>query len=46
MLKYKKIVLVDDGRRRQIFEEILREIDPEAAIVAAGNGLEMVGRPG
>lgn len=43
MLKYKKIVLVDDDADdRQIFEEILREIDPEAMIVTAENGLEMV----
>lgn len=43
MLKYKKIVLVDDDADdRQIFEEVLREIDPEAEVVAAENGLEMV----
>jgi CheY-like chemotaxis protein len=43
MLKYKKIVLVDDDADdRQIFDEILLEIDPEAIIVAAENGLEMV----
>src|ERR1700742_1339114 len=43
MLKYKKIVLVDDDADdRQIFEEILFEIDPEAEIVTAENGLEMV----
>ncbi|HXB06067.1 MAG TPA: response regulator [Puia sp.] len=43
MLKYKKIVLVDDDADdRQIFEDILREIDPEAVIVEAENGLEMV----
>jgi CheY-like chemotaxis protein len=43
MLKYKKIVLVDDDADdRQIFEEILREIDPEAGVVCAENGLEMV----
>ena len=43
MLKYKKIVLVDDDADdRQIFEEILREIDPEAVVVTAENGLEMI----
>lgn len=43
MLKYKKIVLVDDDADdRQIFEEILREVDPEAEVVTAENGLEMV----
>lgn len=43
MLKYKKIVLADDDADdRQIFEEILREIDPEAEVVNAENGLEMV----
>jgi len=43
MLKYKKIVLIDDDADdRQIFEEILREIDPDSRVVMAGNGLEMV----
>ena len=43
MLKYKKIVLVDDDADdRQIFEEILHEIDPETDVVTAENGLEMV----
>jgi len=43
MLKYKKIVLVDDDADdRQIFDEILREIDPDAEVVTAENGLEMV----
>jgi CheY-like chemotaxis protein len=43
MLKYKKIILVDDDADdRQIFEEVLREIDPEADVVTAENGLEMV----
>ncbi|HLZ89089.1 MAG TPA: response regulator [Puia sp.] len=43
MLKYKKILLVDDDADdRQIFEEILRDIDPEAVVVTAENGLEMV----
>jgi CheY-like chemotaxis protein len=43
MLKYRKILLVDDDADdRQIFDEILRDIDPEAQIVTAENGLEMV----
>jgi len=43
MLKYKKIVLVeDDVDDRQIFEEILREVDPEAGVVTAENGVGMV----
>ncbi|HEY4335727.1 MAG TPA: response regulator [Puia sp.] len=43
MVKYKKIILVDDDADdRQVFEEILLEIDPEAVVVTAGNGLEMV----
>jgi CheY-like chemotaxis protein len=43
MLKYKRILLVDDdGDDRQIFEELLREIDPDSLISFAGNGLEMV----
>jgi CheY-like chemotaxis protein len=43
MLKYRKIVLVDDDTDdRQIFEEILSEIDPEAAVECAENGLEMI----
>lgn len=43
MLKYKKIVLVeDDADDRQMFEEILREIDPDAIVVTAENGIEMV----
>ena len=43
MLKYKKILLVDDDSDdRQIFEEILRDIDPESIMESAENGLEMV----
>lgn len=43
MLKYKKILLVDDDADdRQIFEELLREIDDETVVENAENGLEMV----
>ena len=43
MLKYKKILLVDDDADdRQIFEEILGEIDPDTLVETAENGLEMV----
>jgi len=43
MLKYKKILLVDDDADdRQIFEELLREIDNETVVENAENGLEMV----
>jgi CheY-like chemotaxis protein len=43
MLKYKKIVLVDDDADdRQLLQDILREIDPETEVVVAENGLEMV----
>ncbi len=43
MVKYKKIVLVDDDADdRQIFTEIIREIDEESVIETAENGLEMV----
>ena len=43
MLKYKKILLVDDDADdRQIFEEILHEIDPDSIVNNAENGLEMV----
>jgi CheY-like chemotaxis protein len=43
MLKYKKIALVDDDMDdRQIFKEILLEIDPDAIVECAENGLEMV----
>jgi len=43
MLKYKKILLVDDDADdRQIFEELLHEIDDETTVENAENGLEMV----
>jgi CheY-like chemotaxis protein len=43
MLKYKKILLVDDDiDDRLIFAEILREMDEDALLVAAENGLEMI----
>ena len=43
MLKYKKILLADDDADdRQIFAEIVKEIDPETEVVAAENGLDMV----
>lgn len=43
MLKYKKILLVDDDADdRQIFEELVLEMDPETLVVSAENGLEMV----
>ena len=43
MLKYKKILLVDDDADdRQIFEELVLEMDPETIVVCAENGLEMV----
>ena len=43
MLKYKKILLVDDDADdRQIFEELLHEIDDETIVENAENGLEMV----
>jgi CheY-like chemotaxis protein len=43
MLKYKKILLVDDDSDdRQIFEELLHELDPDTVIDNAENGLEMV----
>ncbi len=43
MLKYKKILLVDDDADdRQIFEELLHELDPDTVIGSAENGLEMV----
>jgi CheY-like chemotaxis protein len=43
MLKYKKILLVDDDADdRQIFEELLHEIDDDTIICNAENGLEMV----
>ena len=43
MIKYKKILLVDDDiDDRLIFEEILREMNDDSLVVYAGNGLEMV----
>jgi CheY-like chemotaxis protein len=43
MLKYKKILLVDDDADdRQIFEELVLEMDRETIVVYAENGLEMV----
>jgi CheY-like chemotaxis protein len=43
MIKYKKIVLVDDDADdRQVFEDILRDMDPGTLLACAENGLEMV----
>jgi CheY-like chemotaxis protein len=43
MLKYKKILLVDDDADdRQIFEELLHEIEEDTTVENAENGLEMV----
>ena len=43
MIKYKKILLVDDDiDDRLIFEEILREMNDDSLVVYAENGLEMV----
>jgi CheY-like chemotaxis protein len=43
MLKYKKILLVDDDEDdRQIFREIVWEVDPYAALDFAENGLDMI----
>ena len=43
MLKYKKILLVDDdGDDRQIFKDVLEEMDPGTALETAENGLEMI----
>ena len=43
MIKYKKILLVDDDADdRAIFGEILREMDDESLLECAENGLEMV----
>lgn len=43
MLKYKKILLVDDDADdRQIFEELLHDLDPDTIVDSAENGLEMI----
>ena len=43
MLKYKKMLLVDDDEDdRQIFADIVRDVDPEAIVEYAENGLEMI----
>ena len=43
MLKYKKILLVDDDEDdRQIFTEIVRDVDPDAIVEYAENGLDMI----
>jgi CheY-like chemotaxis protein len=43
MIKYKKILLVDDDADdRQVFEDILRDMDPDTLLECAENGLEMV----
>jgi len=43
MLKYKKILLVDDDEDdRQIFTEIVCDVDSEALVEFAENGLEMI----
>ena len=43
MIKYKKILLVDDDiDDRLIFGEILREMDDDSLLVCAENGLEMI----
>jgi CheY-like chemotaxis protein len=43
MLKYKKILLVDDDEDdRQIFTEIVCDVDPEGLVEYAENGLEMI----
>jgi CheY-like chemotaxis protein len=43
MLKYKKILLVDDDEDdRQIFIESVCDMDPEAMVECAENGLEMI----
>lgn len=43
MLKYKRLILVDDDTDdRQIFKEMVAEIDREAAVECAENGLEMI----
>src|ERR1700744_4493355 len=43
MLKYKKILLVDDDENdRQIFTDIVCDVDPDAEAEYAENGLEMM----
>lgn len=43
MLKYKKILLVDDDEDdRQIFSEIVCDVDPDAMVECAENGLDMI----
>jgi CheY-like chemotaxis protein len=43
MLKYKKILLVDDDEDdRQIFQDIVLQVDPDALLEFAENGLEMI----
>src|SRR6202000_8504 len=43
MLKYKKILLVDDDEDdRQIFNEIVCDGDPDAMVEYGENGLEMI----
>lgn len=43
MLKYKKILLVDDDEDdRQIFTEIVCDVDSEARVECAENGLDMI----
>lgn len=42
-MKYTKVLLVDDDTDdRQIFEQILQEIDPLIRLDSAGDGLEMI----
>jgi len=42
-LKYKRILLVDDDADdRQIFEELLHDLDPDTVVDNAENGLEMI----
>jgi CheY-like chemotaxis protein len=43
MLKYKKILLVDDDEDdREIFQDVVREVDPYATLEFAENGLDMI----
>jgi len=43
MMKYKRILLVDDDTDdRQIFEELLHDLDPDTVVDSAENGLEMI----